>query len=212
MRQDVAAVLMVEPVMASPSLPRLPERHRWRVTEAIVKSMLGAVEGSRLVSRTSLASTDGRMASVAREQVASYVHLPKEGMATPPATSLTEVGHGVSVLLLAIGLMPLLQAQEVAFLVGRSLRGKRVLAPSPNAPSFGIIVDSRSSVDRFGEAFEALRRSHDAPMRLPRETHWLEGTFVARDTSDLREVLRSNRASATRRVLRELRVGISGRR
>lgn len=176
---------------AGPGTVRLPRRRRRRLDAAILRGTLRAVLRSRMVGRVVVVCHEGSLLAVARREGVEAVPA-REGEARggepPPDAPLVRMA----------GLLPLLQAQDVAFLVGSALDGALVAATPPHRREATILV-SGPSVD---PPRDGLRHEVVPPPGGRWELHRTEAALEVWEGEDLERMLRSPRAAPGKALLR----------
>lgn len=204
---SIAVVVQGEP----PAALGLPTRRALRVAEAALRDVLEALTTSRLVERTLLVSPDRRARGLAEGRGVEPAPVPEEGLSAA-LRRCTEalVAKGVPVLTLVRADLPLLKAEDVAFLVGRALRGPRlVVATSPVSRRAGLAVLHPSDIlsptvlaEDVGTVLEAAE-ARDVPW----EAYGLEAALSLEDPDTLARVYHAARPSRVKVLLKRWRLG-----
>lgn len=187
----------------------LSSRRKRRLAQAIIRDVVEAVRDSRVVDEVLLASGDATVHRLAlRAGLPSAV---KEGGDWPslPEAIDTAVGREAEVLVLLRGDLPLLEAQDVAFLVGRVRRGPRVvLLSAPDSaqvslacanPAEAVVPETDASVTRW----QAVARKRGIPWEVYRTAAGLRPS----SPEDLLTIYEASHASRAKALLKEWRMG-----
>lgn len=185
---------------ADPKAIPLSPRKRRRVNALFLEGTIGAVQASRMVDEVHAACHGRSLLGVARKHGAVATQADDQAAASGPPSS-----GDPSMTLRMAGLLPLLEAQDVAFLVGRALDGPRDVAVTPPHRREATLLLAAN-----GEAIaETLRSPVERTSGRDWEVHRLEAALEVWEPDDLDRILRSPRGSRGKGFLRS---ALRGRR
>lgn len=187
----------------------LPRRRRRRFTEALLLDVVDAVRESRLLHETVFANPEPATAPRGRR------HGLPEGVEGDEASSVKEaiqvcLEGGAQALALLRGDLALLEAQDLAFLLGRVAEAPRwVLVPTPRSPGLSIVLT------RPAEAPSADFREGDLPSwqaearrrGLAPEVYGMPAGMRPARTQDLLQVYNAAHQSRAKGLLKEWGMG-----
>ncbi len=178
-----------------PGKPPLSPGKRRRLNALFLQETLEAVQASRMVNGIHAICHSRSLLAVARRQGVEAVPAGAEAVAPQLPSS-----QGASLTLHMAGLLPLLEAQDVAFLVGRALDGPRdVVVTPPHRREATILLGPDGDLSGDGLRSPAERRK--APGR-GWELYRMEAALEVWEPDDLDRVLRSPRTSRGKESLR----------
>lgn len=200
-----AAVLVHEgPEAALVGLdPVLSQERRRHLADALLQGTLEALRTSRMVDPVLVAASDRRAREAA--QAAGARPVPADGPEGAVHASLREVkAVGATVLALLSSSLPLLRAEDVAFLVGRALRGPvAVLVPEPDAPRTSLAVVHPWEAFTLAPGRDPQAYLEEAERRcVSTEVHRLPAGRTLRGPGDLVAVYQSERPSPAKELLK----------
>ncbi|MCJ2520668.1 MAG: hypothetical protein LN412_06975 [Candidatus Thermoplasmatota archaeon] len=208
----IAAVLLVRPLKNSRkgTGPPFSEDDIMRLTEAMLLDALEAVAESRLVDDLIMVSPDSTLLSLADENgVKGILEQEGEGTGSALERGLSLADPRTTVAMLMPCLLPLLKCEDLAFLLGRSLNGPRVvLVPSMTTQGTSLLISNPPDI-----ALTVLQEARSMPpyeaaltKSVPVESYRTEAGFDVRESSDLLHVLRSPRPSRAKDLLMTMRI------
>ncbi|MFQ6013439.1 MAG: hypothetical protein ACE5LS_07325 [Thermoplasmata archaeon] len=189
----------------------LPKRRRRRLAEGVFLDVVQAIRESRLLAEIVLATRDPTAASLGQRE---GISCPKgEGASALPIRQAVEASlqEGAEAMALLWGDLPLLEAQDLAFLMGRLAQGPRmVLVPTLGSPGVSIVMARPASVLPPGdfETGDASSWQQEARRHgLATEVYGLPAGMRPRAPRDLLQVYKAPRPSRAKALLKEWRMG-----
>jgi 2-phospho-L-lactate guanylyltransferase len=189
----------------------LSRAQRRKLVRAMYLDVLDAVTCSRIFDQIAVVSADGRALSLASDYGVTPVR-EEEARGMNPAFELGMASLGresLDIVALIPCDVPLLKAEDVAFLLGRVREGpKVVLVPSMTSAGTSILLMNPPDVIGLHFEEDSYRLHYEEAMRAPADidVYWLEAGLDVDRPQDLLEVARSTRSCRTRDLLRSWRI------
>jgi 2-phospho-L-lactate guanylyltransferase len=171
--------------------------------------VLSAVMMSMVLDRVVVVSGDDEALDLASEQGAETIFEQRpKGMNAAFALGMSCLPEDTQVLALIPCDLPLLRAEDVAFLVGRALEGPRVvLVPSATSPGTSILVTNPPGIIPLHFEEDSYRLHYREAVKVgDAEVYWIEAGLDVDEAEDLIHLLRSQRRCRTRELLRSWRL------
>ncbi|MDX1534657.1 MAG: hypothetical protein R3291_03455 [Thermoplasmata archaeon] len=180
----------------------LPRRRRRHLAEAMLMDVFQALRESRLVQTIVLGTRQPEAAAVGRRADVPVVDAmeadddPADGDAPRLSASLW-------------GDLPLLEGQDLAFLIGRAARQDRlVLVPTPGGEGLSLAVTrERGFMKDLGTGTLASWRRESTDRGLATEVYATPAGMRPSTAEDLLQVYMAARLSRAKRLLKEWRMG-----
>ncbi|MFQ5985765.1 MAG: NTP transferase domain-containing protein [Thermoplasmata archaeon] len=119
----------------------LSKRRRGRLAKAILQDVLEAIQGSRLLDRIVVVTHDSDVAAFVRGEGFPVVDPGRKAEAPIRGVIESAEDEGAETVALLRGDLALLEAQDLAFLVGRMAHGAGlVLVPTPGQSGLSIVI------------------------------------------------------------------------
>lgn len=179
-----------------------------KLTEAMFMDVLDAVIQSRVVDEVLVVSADRSALSVASERGANVVREEAAGgMDSAFKRGMDSLGaEGTDIVALVPCDLPLLKAEDLAFLLGRAREGpKVVLLPSPTSPGTSMLISNPPGLIplHFEEKSHEVHYDEAAKRSIPADVYWMEAGVDVDEPADLLQVSRSVRPSRAKSLLKE---------
>ncbi|MFQ5552222.1 MAG: hypothetical protein ACE5EW_00615 [Thermoplasmata archaeon] len=188
----------------------LSKRRRSRLAKAILLDVFEAIEGSRLLDRIVLVTHDSNVGAFGQGEGVSVVD-PGGQAGVPLRRVIDRVqDEGAGTVALLRGDLALLDAQDLAFLVGRAAHGAGlVLVPTPGSPRLSIVIAAPAERARGDfesgdlESWQELAETR----RIAAEVYGIQAGMRPSEPRDLLEMYRAARPSRGKTLLKDWGLG-----